>query len=749
MRRKIRIAIIVCLLCLSTVACLPSKDRQTTSDKNPAEGGTAVTVQETGTMLNLTPLSESYAVLTDDSGMSGTAGTIHLHSNRAEDMYRGQERVFVFDIGHTEKLGRLYLWNYNAEGAVQNGVKEIAVSFSEDNALYSEPKTYILEQASGEDGLAAGALLGEESSYVDFEGVSGRYIRIEANSNYGGEGYGLSEVRLFRYKQPIIAGQSISCSPLERYINNQWSAEAEDYNLTNGAGLSDSKSPLATCDNRPEHMYAQKATAIGFSVDLKGQYPVGRIVLWNYNDPEHLDWGLKKFRLRVSDDYTTWKTVGTYEMEQADGSDASAPGLTVTLKEPVSAHYIQLEILSNFGGEKVGLSEISVFLGNGWYCDSAPEYTALLSSYQGWTGADGIYTVDLDGKDYNYDEDISEKRTFFVFSDTILSTVDPVTKLRSHVKMVNNTSALLKGKIPDVKQMEFYYPGKEAFTGTSDTGNIIPDPPLPAAMPGKNIYYWLGDTFVSGNYLYVYCLRIDSVQTVYGFEQVGVDLARYEIKNHEVDYDSLVLFHDDKNRLCDVSDSRAEFYFGGAVYQNTEEAGVADPDGYVYVYGYQDKENLGRELVVSRVRPQEIENFSAYEYLDAGRNWVKEKPEEFCFLADSIAPEISVTQIQAGENKGRMLLVYSYITNSPTIKAAVADSPDGIFSGTTTIYTHDDCLTLPGHGNNTYNAKAHPALSTEDTILISYNINGDDCFRYADIYRPRFIRLGRVKEIEE
>ena len=43
-----------------------------------------------------------------------------------------------------------------------------------------------------------------------------------------------------------------------------------------------------------------------------------------------------------------------------------------------------------------------------------------------------------------------------------------------------------------------------------------------------------------------------------------------------------------------------------------------------------------------------------------------------------------------------------------------------------------------------YNAKAHPHISAPGELLISYNVNTFDFFdhfKYADIYRPRFIRL--------
>ena len=65
------------------------------------------------------------------------------------------------------------------------------------------------------------------------------------------------------------------------------------------------------------------------------------------------------------------------------------------------------------------------------------------------------------------------------------------------------------------------------------------------------------------------------------------------------------------------------------------------------------------------------------------------------------------------------------------------------------IFLHDTVTAIVSTGDNkntTYNAKAHPALSNDRELLISYNMNGGgwDAFNYGDIYRPRFIRYAQV-----
>jgi len=54
-----------------------------------------------------------------------------------------------------------------------------------------------------------------------------------------------------------------------------------------------------------------------------------------------------------------------------------------------------------------------------------------------------------------------------------------------------------------------------------------------------------------------------------------------------------------------------------------------------------------------------------------------------------------------------------------------------------------------GHGAFAYNAKAHPAISREGELLITYNVNSMDnemrIFRFGGIYHPRFVRV-KVEE---
>ncbi len=736
MKRKI-LAFFTALTLLCTVIPFAACSKDTEENVEIAE------VDEVGEYLPIEAQDDVYSVLSDGTGMSGKGGRIHTHNNVAASMYEVSGTAFsvTFDIGRREQLGKMYFWNYNDASALDNGVKELKVSYSEDGNAYTALGTITLEKADGTGKLSAA------ETFADFAGVTAQYVKLEAVSNYGGDGTGLSEVRLYRYRPRVEVGGYVAATPIDRIGNDgEWTCDAEDYNATNGSGMSDVSSFTATHDADPSNMITDSKSMMGFKFDLQGNYPIRKIYIWNYNDPAHLDYGMKEIKLKISNDGTTWKTytaLKTMTIPKGTGEDLSA-SYVIEFEEPVRSRYFMLENVSNYGGDMVGLSEVRFEIGEGWYADDANDWTALFSNYNGWSGADGIYSVNLDGVDYDPSRDVSEKETFFVFSDSIISTVDPATDLRSGVYMPNNTNALLTGGVADAKNIEFHYPEK-----TSGAANIKPDPAEPATVSG-NKYYWLGDTFVVGSKLYVFALKIDHVDpsiSGFSFAQVGVDLACYDIVDGVPDYDSLRIIKDTDNILCDLNAAGGKYYFGGGVFDSTEAAGVLNPDGYLYIYGYQDTANSGRKLVVSRVKPENVEKFSSYEFLASNGSWTK-STDDLKYLASNVAPEISVSQIRTGEYKGKYLLVNTNFTNGTTIMMSVSDSPFKEFTAKTTVFDHDTVYTIEGKGNNSYNAKAHPALSGTGELLISYNVNGDDCFTYGDVYRPRFLRLAEVPAAE-
>ncbi len=74
------------------------------------------------------------------------------------------------------------------------------------------------------------------------------------------------------------------------------------------------------------------------------------------------------------------------------------------------------------------------------------------------------------------------------------------------------------------------------------------------------------------------------------------------------------------------------------------------------------------------------------------------------------------------------------------VVAATASSPTGPWVGHTTVYRTPTW----GAGSFTYNATPHPQLGRDGDLVIGYSVNSSDVdyvSRYADLYRPRFVRV--------
>ena len=103
-----------------------------------------------------------------------------------------------------------------------------------------------------------------------------------------------------------------------------------------------------------------------------------------------------------------------------------------------------------------------------------------------------------------------------------------------------------------------------------------------------------------------------------------------------------------------------------------------------------------------------------------------------------ISNELSVTPTLHGQ----YALIFSLDTLSGKVAMKLADNPWGPFGPAEVLW---EISTPPGLNDLfTYNAKAHPHLSKPGELLISWNVNTFnfwDHFTYADIYRPRFIKL--------
>ncbi|MFB9274077.1 DUF4185 domain-containing protein [Cohnella cellulosilytica] len=372
--------------------------------------------------------------------------------------------------------------------------------------------------------------------------------------------------------------------------------------------------------------------------------------------------------------------------------------------------------------------------GTGLAAEPDEEWTRLFHRKRGWTGSDGIYSIPLNGVEAP--GRAAQTRTLFLFGDTFIGTVDERTDERIDTVMINNTLALLEGGRPDPEAIAFLW-NRE---GELPASAIVPR--TPAGLAHEGAYYWLQDGTSVGGKLHCFPLIIGpNPDGPEGFQFAVHGVVRVSAPLNE---DGPVLARQEQadTDLYFRSAAGHTTYFGAAVLPNTAEAGVPDPDGFVYIYGLQ---NDGvAKLVVARVPAEELERTEKWTFWD-GSGWTARK-ETCAPIASGVSAELSVSPVNGGFLDCKYVLVIQQGgVSGNRVAVSAADSPVGPFSP----YLPLHACTEPeeGHGIYSYNAKAHPHLSHPGELLASYNVNTtsmDAHMALGGIYRPRFIRIRQI-----
>lgn len=358
--------------------------------------------------------------------------------------------------------------------------------------------------------------------------------------------------------------------------------------------------------------------------------------------------------------------------------------------------------------------------------EEAPEWSKLFKRTNGWFGGDGIFAVTRDGRENANAAAGSE--TIIWFSDTMLGEIGPDGKLKPGYEMIHNSISVLKGSEPDSNRINFYWP-KESGKNKS-----LFSPNTPGT--GKDEYYWMGDGFVNqakNNDLYIFGYRIKDTHdgTAFPFKEMGNTLVVLP-GNSQPPFAS--------QRQIDIPfflgksvDSTGSF--GAGIYVNTKEAGAANADGYLYIYGVRGQQ---KELMVARVEPASIEDFGQWRFWD-GSGWTNDLTK-IKTVTDQVSNELGLMQLK----DGRYALVFQEAGLGKYVAMKLANSPVGPFGKTIRVF---DCSASVADDKDffPYNAKVHPVLSKPDELLISYNVNSFDFFNdvkeHPQLYRPRFVRV--------
>ena len=338
--------------------------------------------------------------------------------------------------------------------------------------------------------------------------------------------------------------------------------------------------------------------------------------------------------------------------------------------------------------------------------EDLPQYDVLFSNEEGWTGADGAYSVAL-----------TQNTTAWFFGDTWIGRV----KDGQHVNatLVNNSVAIQHGKNPATAAMAFFY-GHAAAGGT--TALIRPE-------DGRG-WFWMFDGVMTPMGLYVFLIQIERTagDSVFGFKVIGSWLGKID---NPQDPPSQWRVRQLKIPWVEFSASRG-ILWGSAVLQ---------VKNVLYIYGtVEDRRNAANQkhMILARVPVSMLADFSRWRFY-AGGSWVSEFTRA-SRLCENVPHEYSVNYLAALK---KYAVVYSQDGLSNNILARLSPEPQGPWSDPIQLYQcpeaeWDDSIFC-------YAAKAHAVLSEgPGELVITYIANSVDFDKTANdarLYRPRFLRV--------
>jgi hypothetical protein len=273
----------------------------------------------------------------------------------------------TFDLGARFDLSKVRIWNYNEAGGTDRGVKDIVVSFSNDNVNFTDSQPLTVGEAPGRSDYEG------EDHELD-PGAGCRYVKFDIASSHGSSGgyTGLSEVRFFTTTDRYTP---ISASANQLDGGRQWVPE----NLINESGMTgfNNEQSEAFVYMGPASAWRQRiesgnlADQSILTFDLGAVEKIGAIKIWNYHEQDAVRGGLnqrgvQEFSIYSSDDDVNYTEVGTFTLKEQLPRPLSVQHGVIDLNgQDVEAQYIQFRIKTNFEGNAegsfYGLSEVRFY----------------------------------------------------------------------------------------------------------------------------------------------------------------------------------------------------------------------------------------------------------------------------------------------------------------------------------------------------------------------------------------------------
>lgn len=256
----------------------------------------------------------------------------------------------------------------------------------------------------------------------------------------------------------------------------------------------------------------------------------------------------------------------------------------------------------------------------------------------------------------------------------------------------------------------------------------------------KHAWFWLQDGIVLNSNLYSLPFVVTSDLTQpegFQFKIEGIALTKTPIINGKIDFSKT----EQKMTNLYRKYNGVTYNLGACFFNNTLKSKEKNPDGYIYIYGYmnssKDSVEYGNQLIVSRIKEDDFPNLNKLTFYSNGEfvsDILKATP-----VLNHVSCEMSVSQ-----DNGKYIAIFTYDVQSRYIAYSISLTPYGPFEEIHICYVCKENLCPHMY---LYNAKAHPHLSHDGNILVSYNVNTsnfDENIKFGRTYGPRFLNLKRV-----
>lgn len=116
-------------------------------------------------------------------------GWISCELAQSPNPLRGKSHFIMYDYGKVFALGQVEIWNTNDPSHLDWGMRDVAIDYSLDGVNWVEAGEYTFPQGTG------------LSTYEGAQGphlndIEARYLLITGITNYGGDCFGLSEIKI-------------------------------------------------------------------------------------------------------------------------------------------------------------------------------------------------------------------------------------------------------------------------------------------------------------------------------------------------------------------------------------------------------------------------------------------------------------------------------------------------------------------------------------------------------------------------